>query len=233
MERSRFLAWALVAALAMGCSSKSPPQTSQAATGGASGSSEASHTGSHFVVRPVDPTAPAEQPGAASPTATAPAGERPLAPPASVYQPLDPQFSATEPQPDITPIPSPVDAAFNPLRLAASPPVAPPQEPEEANPLRDADGPQLQGSAEKGRASAPRCSRGRDRPAPGRKCRSGPDNGAAASCARSRCAARRSATRIGFALYGPLGTAHRHGAGRSRRRLASACSDHSAPQRRV
>ncbi len=136
MERSRWIILALAALLALGCSGKSPPQ-SGATTSAAGSSHDDSHTGSHFVVRPVNPTAPAEQHGAPEPTASASSEvEGTIAPPAAVYQPLDPAFSATEPQADITPIPSPVEEAFNPLRISASQPAAASHVAEEPNPLR-------------------------------------------------------------------------------------------------
>jgi len=140
MERSRFLALALVACCALGCS-REAPSGNNAAQNPTAGAAAQTHTGSHFVVRPVDPTAPAEQPGSTSPAvgAAPPVDfptQTPVEPP-PIAQPLDPGFSSSDATTDITPVPSPVDEAFNnPLRIGATAPVTAAARVDIANPLR-------------------------------------------------------------------------------------------------
>src|SRR4029453_3072070 len=123
------------------------------------GASAQTHSGSHFVVRPVDPTAPTEQPGSASPAvgAAPPADvhtQTPVEPP--IAQPLDPGFSSSAGTTDITPVLSPVDEAFNnPLRIGATAPVTAAARVEIANPLRGAAPESLRSPPRESLPSAP------------------------------------------------------------------------------
>jgi esterase/lipase superfamily enzyme len=124
MTWSRWIGLALMVLFALGCN-RGAPQTA-VTTQNPQGSSVEPHSGHHMVVRPVDPkTTVAEQ--------TQPQS----APP----RPIDEQAMSVlaaplAADPAITPIPSLVEEAFNPLRGDTRMEPAPPPEPAIENPLR-------------------------------------------------------------------------------------------------
>ncbi|MEX2175241.1 MAG: alpha/beta hydrolase [Pirellulaceae bacterium] len=144
MERSLWISWSLLASLALGCAQEPPEQIARRPGQEAEATP---HGDSHFVVRPLDPVntsaTPAAGFSAVGPTAvdSHPASEplpldppewQPSPAPPLAEEPWSPEFELAEPGSDMTPVPSPVDAAFNPLRLE----VAPPPVLSRSNPLR-------------------------------------------------------------------------------------------------